>query len=162
MTEETSPKPLAALATDIPLREEKSSYPAPFAARVEGRAKRQLGNAFGLSNFGVNLTDLAPGAESALLHRHKTQDEFIYILTGHPTLKTDQGEVRLAPGMCAGFPAGGVAHHLVNETATPVRYLEIGDRSPGDSGTYPDDDLQAHLIDGTYVFTDKKGTRYKT
>ncbi|WP_424975199.1 cupin domain-containing protein [Dinoroseobacter sp. S124A] len=161
MSDDTASKPKAALATEIPARAAKSGYPAPFAARVAGRVKRQLGNAFGLTNFGVNLTDLAPGAESALLHRHKTQDEFIYILSGHPTLKTDQGEIRLAPGMCAGFPAGGVAHHLVNETATPVRYLEIGDRSPGDSGTYPDDDLEAHLVQGTYIFTRKNGTPFE-
>ena len=70
---------------------------------MQGREKRPLGDLFGLTNFGVNLTTLAPGAVSALRHAHNTQDKFIYILEGHPTLHTDEGRTRLSPGMCAGF-----------------------------------------------------------
>lgn len=140
----------------------KSSYPSPFAARVKGREKRRLGEVFGLRNFGVNLTRLAPGAQSALRHAHTRQDEFVYILQGHPTLVTDAGETELAPGMCAGFRAGtGDAHHLQNRTSSDVLYLEVGDRTAGDAATYPDDDLQALLgSDGSYRFARKDGTDY--
>lgn len=152
---------LAARATDIPWRAKSSGYPGPFAARVAGRDKRKLGDAFALTNIGVNLTRLAPGAESALLHRHTVADEFIYILSGRPTLVTDKGEVALAPGMCAGFPAGGVAHHLVNRTNEPVEYLEISDRLPGDAGEYPEDDLMAVQDEaGRWRFLHKDGTPY--
>jgi uncharacterized cupin superfamily protein len=102
-----------------------------------------LGDLFGLSNFGVNLTRLKPGAVSSLRHAHSKQDEFIYVLEGHPVLVTNAGETRLEPGMCAGFRAGtGDAHHLVNRSEEDVFYLEIGDRTAGDSAVYPDDDLR--------------------
>lgn len=152
--------PLAVVARDVSPRTKPSNYPEPFFSRMSGRTKRQLGDLFGLSNFGVNLTELAPGAESALLHRHSKQDEMIYILQGYPTLRTDDGEQVLAPGMCAGFPAGGRAHQLVNRTNKPVVYLEIGDRTPGDEGSYPNDDLKAVLVDGAWAFTHKDGTPY--
>ena len=147
-------------ALDIAPRAKPSNYPEPFASRVAGRTKRALGDAFGLQTFGVNLTELVPGGASALLHRHSKQDEMIYILQGRPTLRTEHGEQVLSPGMCAGFPAGGVAHHLLNRTDEPVLYLEVGDRTPGDEGSYPEDDLKAVLIDGAWVFTRKDGTPY--
>lgn len=84
----------------------------------------------------------------------------IYILQGYPTLRTETGEQVLTPGMCAGFRAGGAAHQLINRTGAPVIYLEIGDRTPGDEGSYPEDDLKAVMIDGAWVFTRKDGTRY--
>jgi uncharacterized cupin superfamily protein len=154
-------KPVSLKALDAPLRAKASSYPERFRARVAGRDKRPLGELFGLSNFGVNLTRLAPGAESALRHAHTKQDEFVYILEGRPTLITDSGETLLEPGMCAGFKAGtGDGHHLVNRSAADVLYLEIGDRTPGDSATYPDDDMQAvHGADG-WRFLRKDGTSY--
>ena len=93
----------ALLALDVPKRIKPSNYPEPFASQMQGREKRPLGALFGLTNFGVNLTTLAPGAVSALRHAQTTQDEFIYILEGHPTLHTDEGRTRLSPGMCAGF-----------------------------------------------------------
>lgn len=128
---------------------------------MTGREKRPLGDLFGLRNFGVNLTRLSPGGVSALLHRHSKQDEFIYILQGTPSLVTDRGERELQPGMCAGFPANGPAHHLVNRTAQDVVYLEIGDRTPGDSATYPEDDLVAELDPaGSWIFTHKDGRPY--
>lgn len=126
---------------------------------MAGREKRQLGDFFGLGNFGVNLTRLAPNSISALRHAHSKQDEFIYILGGCPTLQTDAGRVQLSPGMCAGFPAGtGNACNLINETSDVVLYLEIGDRTPGDEVVYPDDDLQATIVDGKWRFTRKDGT----
>jgi len=156
-----APTPVAITAASAPKRVKPTNYPAQFAARVAGREKRPLGDLFGLTNFGVNLTTLAPGAESALMHRHSRQDEFIYILEGSPTLATDQGEAQLSPGMCAGFPAAGLAHHLINRSKEPVIYLEIGDRSAGDQGEYPADDLRAALDPaGQWQFTHKDGRPY--
>jgi uncharacterized cupin superfamily protein len=155
------PHPVAIAAADVPVRSKPSVYPEPFASRMAGREKRQLGDFFGLTNFGVNLTRLAPGAVSALRHAHTRQDEFIYILQGHPTLHTDEGLTPLAPGMCAGFKAGtGNAHRLLNETVEEVVYLEVGDRTPGDEGRYPDDDLKALLVEGQWRFVHNDGTPY--
>lgn len=160
MTDE-SRRPLAVRAAEAPLRTTPSNYPEPFASRMAGREKRPLGNLFGLANFGVNLTRLAPGAISALRHHHSRQDEFIYVLAGTPTLRTDAGDTLLEPGMCAGFAAGnGDGHQIVNLSAHDVVYLEVGDRSPGDSAAYPDDDLVAVLVDGRWRFTHKDGSPY--
>jgi uncharacterized cupin superfamily protein len=153
--------PAAVLATDVPVRARRSVYPEPFASRMAGRSKRQLGEVFGLTNFGVNLTSLAPGGSSALRHAHTRQDEFVYVLSGTATLHTDAGRMQLAPGMCAGFKAGtGDAHRLVNDTQQEVVYLEIGDRTAGDAATYPDDDIKATLVDGKWVFTRRNGDAY--
>jgi uncharacterized cupin superfamily protein len=109
----------------------------------------------------VNLTRLAPGAVSALRHAHSKQDEFVYILRGRPTLHTDEGRSVLSSGMCAGFKAGtGNGHRLINETEEEVVYLEVGDRTAGDEGAYPDDDIKAVLIDGKWQFTHKDGSPY--
>ncbi len=153
--------PVALVAAEAPPRTKPSNYPQPFAERLGGREKRALGDLFGLANFGVNLTRLAPHAMSALRHAHTKQDEFVYILQGHPTLFTDEGRRRLSPGMCAGFKAGtGNGHHLVNETEEDVIYLEVGDRTPGDEATYPDDDLAVVMVDGQWRFSHKDGTPY--
>jgi len=153
--------PVAVIAAEVPARSRPSVYPEPFASRMAGREKRQLGDLFGLKNFGVNLTRLAPNAVSALRHAHTKQDEFVYILQGRPTLHTDEGRTRLSPGMCAGFKAGtGNGHCLINETAEEVVYLEVGDRTPGDEGSYPDDDLKALLVEGKWKFVHRDGTPY--
>ncbi|MET0283545.1 MAG: cupin domain-containing protein [Polyangiales bacterium] len=152
---------IAIAAADVAPRARATYYPEPFASRVAGREKRVLGDLFTLSQFGVNLTRLAPHAASALRHAHSHQDELIYVLRGHPALYTDEGRTLLAPGMCAGFRAGsGNAHQLVNESEELVEYLEIGDRSAGDRCVYPDDDLAAQLVDGRWRFTHKDGTPY--
>ena len=141
--------PVALVAAELPPRKKTTNYPEVFAARVAGREKRILGDLFGLTQYGVNLTRLAPGAVSALRHAHTRQDEFVYILEGNPVLVTDAGETPLRPGMCAGFKAGtGDAHHLLNRTGEPVVYLEVGDRAAGDAVSYPDDDLRAGMVDG--------------
>ena len=161
MSNAKSNRPAALVAADAPARAKSSNYPEPFFARVAGRIKRPLGDIFGLKNFGVNLTRLHPGSMSALRHSHEKQDEFVYILEGRPTLITDAGRTALRPGMCAGFQAGtGDGHHLVNETAEDVVYLEIGDRTPGESASYPDDDLALRTIDGRMRFSHKDGTPY--
>lgn len=156
-----STAPPAILAAEAPPRTRASLYPEPFASMMSGRVKHPLGERFGLTNFGVNLTHLAPGAVSALRHAHSKQDEFIYIVSGRPTLHTNAGETQLAPGMCAGFKANsGDAHRLVNATDEPVIYLEIGDRSPGDEVSYPDDDITARMVDGEWMFFHKDGAPY--
>ncbi len=155
------PTPVAVTAAEVPVRSKPSVYPEPFASRMAGREKRQLGEQFGLTNFGVNLTRLAPNSVSALRHAHTRQDEFIYILQGRPTLHTDEGRTTLCPGMCAGFKAGtGNGHRLINETTEEVVYLEVGDRTPGDEGSYPDDDLKALLVAGKWEFVHKDGEPY--
>jgi len=159
MPEKTNP--IAVTAAEVPARSKPSVYPEPFASRMAGREKRQLGDLFGLNNFGVNLTRLAPNAVSALRHAHTKQDEFIYILQGRPTLHTDEGRTQLEPGMCAGFKANtGNGHCLLNETTEEVIYLEVGDRTPGDEGSYPDDDLKALMVDGKWQFVHKDGSPY--
>jgi len=160
MTEKSHP--VAVAAVEVPARSRPSVYPEPFASLMAGREKRQLGELFGLTNFGVNLTRLAPNAVSALRHAHTRQDEFVYILQGRPTLHTDEGRTQLSPGMCAGFRAGtGNGHRLINDTAEDVVYLEVGDRTPGDEGSYPDDDLQAALVEGKWKFVHKNGAPYR-
>lgn len=154
--------PTAIMALEVLSRVKPSNYPEPFASRMKGREKRQITDLFGISNFGVNLTRLPPGTCSALRHAHTHQDEFIYILSGSPLLVTDQGETHLSPGMCAGFKANtGNAHHLINSSNEDVLYLEIGDKSAGDSVSYPDDDLKAALgSDGKWQFFHKDGKPY--
>ncbi len=153
--------PAAVVAAEVAPRLKPSVYPEPFRSMMTGREKRALGDVFGLVNFGVNLTRIQPGGLSALRHAHSKQDEFVYILSGRPTLITDDGETLLSPGMCAGFKAGtGNGHQLVNRTEEDVVYLEVGDRTPGDEGSYPDDDLQAAFVDGAWRFSRKDGTPY--
>lgn len=161
MTPTDPATPIALLAADAPPRARPSILPEPFASRMTGREKRPLGDPFGLTAFGVNLTRLRPGGQSALLHRHTRQDELVFVLEGEPTLVTDSGEVALRPGMCAGFRAGGPAHHLVNRSGADVVYLEIGDRGPGDEVNYPEDDLRAVLgAEGKWRFVHRDGRPY--
>jgi uncharacterized cupin superfamily protein len=161
MSDPDPKRPVALRAADAPPRAKPSNYPEPFYSQMMIRQKRPLGDLFGLKNFGVNLTRIAPGGASALRHAHTKQDEFVYILEGRPTLVTDAGRTALQPGMCAGFRAGtGDGHHLVNETAEDVLYLEVGDRTPGDAAAYPDDDLAVADVDGRWRFTHKDGTPY--
>lgn len=149
-------------AADAPPRATQGGYPEPFAARIAGRLKRPLGDLFGLTSFGVNHTRLAPGAMSALCHHHSRQDELVYVISGTPTLITgDHAECVLQPGMCVGFQAGhAVGHCLVNRTDEDVMLLEVGSRTPGDRVAYPDDDLEAEVVDGAWVYTHKDGQPY--
>ena len=136
---------------------------SPFFSRMRKREKRPLGDYFGLRNFGVNLTRIAPGGESALMHAHSRQDELIYVVDGHPTLVAESGEAVLSPGMCAGYPAQGEAHQVVNRSEEDVVILEIGDRTKADEVRYPRDDLRAVLdAEGRWAFVHKDGTPFRT
>jgi uncharacterized cupin superfamily protein len=155
-------QPLAITALEAQPRTKPSNYPEPFRTMMSGRIKRPLGDVFGLSNFGVNITVLPPGAVSALRHAHSRQDELVYVVSGTASLYTDSGRVELSAGMVSGFKAGtGNAHRLVNESALDVVYLEVGDRTSGDEVTYPDDDLAAELVNGAWKFTHKDGRPYE-
>ena len=129
-------------------------YPDRFAALVAGRTKKKLGDVFGLTNFGVNLTHLEPGAASALYHWHAVQDEFVFVIEGVATVLYGDGEYQLAAGDCIGFKAGtGIGHQVVNRSDARVSYLEIGDRLPGDSGSYPNDGMAFEFRpDGSIAF----------
>ncbi|MCP5432354.1 MAG: cupin domain-containing protein [Alphaproteobacteria bacterium] len=138
-----------------------TGYPPALAARTQGRVRKALGDAAGLTQFGVRLTRLRPGAVSALRHWHAREDEFVYVLEGRPTLVTDEGEEALGPGDCAGFPAGVAdGHHLVNKTSSDVLYLEIGTRSADETVTYPDDDLHYSRDASGARYTRKSGAPY--
>ncbi|TAK79805.1 MAG: cupin domain-containing protein [Betaproteobacteria bacterium] len=128
-------------ATDVSART-GSSYPEPFASRMGNADWRALGDAFGLTQYGVNLETLQPGAQSALRHWHTLADEFVYVLEGELVLRTNEGEITMTSGTCVGFKAGEPnGHHLVNRSGRPARFLVVGSRAPGDVGFYPDDDL---------------------
>lgn len=138
-----------------------TGYPPEFAKGFEGRIKRALGNAGGLTQFGVNLTTLEPGAMSAHRHWHAREDEFVYVLVGELTLVTDAGEEVLSAGMAATFPAGEPnGHHLINKSGAPASYLEVGTRSPDEDAEYPDIDLRAQKRNGKLVFVHKSGEPY--
>lgn len=139
-----------------------SGYPEPFRSRCLPREKRALGDALGLTKVGVNLTTLPPGKESSMRHHHTHEDELIFVLEGEVVLVTDRGEQVLTPGMCAGFAAGSNdGHQLINRSDRPARYLEISNRDPADTASYPDVDLAYRKSpDGKAVFSHKDGTPY--
>ena len=136
-------------------------YPSEFAGPLKGREKRALGDVFGLTQYGVNLTTLAPGTWSAQRHWHEKEDEFIFVVEGEITLIDDAGEHLLKPGRCAGFKAGVAnGHNLVNKTKSPATYLEIGTRSDDEVAAYPDVDMKAVKSGGKFVVTRKDGTGF--
>ena len=139
-----------------------SSYPAPFRAAVAAREKRPLGDALGLSQFGVNLVTLPPGCWSSQRHWHSHEDEFVYVLDGELTLVTDAGEQILRLGMAAGFAAGQPdGHHLINRSDRPAVYLEVGSRRDDvDECEYPDIDMAVRQRDGRQMFVTKSGEPY--
>ncbi len=130
--------PVAVRAADLPAKI-GTAYPAPHDVPCRERRRTRLGDAFGLSQFGVNQLELPPGAWSSQRHWHERQDELVYVLEGEVVLVTDEGETVLTPGMTAGFRAGsGNGHHLVNRSASVVRILEVGTRTVDEIAHYPD------------------------
>lgn len=138
-----------------------TGYPEPFRSAVEGRERKRLGDAGGLTQFGVNLCRLKPGAATALRHWHEREDEFVYVLEGEVVLIEDRGEAVLRSGDAAAFPAGVAnGHHLVNRSGVDALLLEIGSRDEAERCDYPDVDLKVEMRDGIDVFTHKDGTPY--
>lgn len=135
-----------------------TNYPPPHDQLVAGRYRQRLGNAGGLTQFGVNLTRLKPGAASALRHWHENEDEFVYILEGEAVLIENEGETMLRPGDAAAFKAGVAnGHHLVNRSGGDVVYLEIGTRADNERGHYSDVDLAYEKSAGTVRMTRRSG-----
>ena len=131
-----------ALAPETVTPEERQPYPPPNDMALAGKTRQVLGDPLGLTQFGANLTKLAPGAVSALRHWHSGEDEFVYIVSGRPMLVTDAGDQQLEPGDVAGFPAGKPdGHRLENHTHEDVAFLEVGTRAAGEMVQYPDSDL---------------------
>lgn len=149
--------PYKASATDLPVRI-GSGYPPPLDEPCAARAKTVLGDAVGLSQFGVNLLVLQPGNWSAQRHWHENEDELIYVLEGNVVLVTNEGETVLSAGDVAGFPAGQPnGHHLMNRSDEIARVLEVGTRAQNDMVIYPDKDLVAVASHGKYRFLRKNG-----
>jgi uncharacterized cupin superfamily protein len=138
-----------------------TGYPEPFRQAVAGRERKRLGNAVGLDQFGVNLTRLKPGAQSAQRHWHETEDEFVYIVEGELVLSEDGGETILRPGDAAGFKAGVAnGHCLINRSAHDAVYLEVGTRAVRDRAQYPDIDLLVRKDENGVRYTHKSGEPY--
>ena len=139
-----------------------TSYPEQYRAQVEPRIKRPLGDAAGLTQFGVNLVELPPGCWSSQRHWHTHEDEFVYVLEGELVLVTDAGEQVLRAGMASGFPAGKPdGHHLINRTHRAAVYLEVGSRHDElDETHYPDIDLGVRQQNGRQMYVRKNGEPY--
>ena len=136
-------------------------YPSPFDKPCRARARKRLGDAAGLTQYGVNLLRLPPGVWSSQRHWHTAQEEFVYILSGEVVLVTDSGEEILTAGDCAGFKAGDKdGHHLQNRSNTDALLLEIGTRIANDGGEYPDIDMAFQMGSGLPAYIRKDGTPY--
>lgn len=156
-------KPGTTVIDPATLTERKGSgYPAPFEEPCMARFKVALGDAGGLTQYGVNLVTLQPGAWSAQRHWHSHEDEFVWVVSGELVLVSDAGEAVLKPGMAATAKAGVAdGHHLINRSSADAVYLEVGTRAPADACSYPDIDL--HLEpdgEGGHRFVTKSGERY--
>lgn len=136
-----------------------SSYPLPYNAPCADRIRQRLGNAGGLTDFGVNLMQLPPGNWSSQRHWHSHEDEFVFVLEGELTLVEDEGEATLRAGECAAFAKNsGNGHHLINKSDTTAVYLEVGSRASADITVCSDIDVMSTNADGRFVHKD--GTPY--
>jgi uncharacterized cupin superfamily protein len=154
MTKRIDPKLLAAVVGTL--------YPSPFDQPCRTRERRKLGDAAGLTQFGVNLLRLPPGAWSSQRHWHTEGDEFVYVLSGEVTLVTDAGDELLRPGDAAGFKAGDRnGHCLQNRSGADALALEIGTRVPGDAADYPGIDMLAPAGGKPAAYTHRDGTPYE-
>jgi uncharacterized cupin superfamily protein len=143
--------------SSIPVRT-GTIYPAPYDAEVAGRSSKRLGEAGGLTQFGVNLVMLAPGAKSSMRHWHEAEDEFIMVTEGTCTMVTNDGPVDLVPGDCVAFPANTPdAHHFINRTARPAAFLVIGSKAAREVGHYPDQGLKVVMEGGKATFLHEDG-----
>src|SRR5262249_1040184 len=137
-----------------------TGYPAPFDEPCRERRRWKLGDAAGLTQFGVNLLRLPPGGWTSQRHWHTAEDEFVYVLEGEGVLVTDEGDQVLKPGDCAGFRAGDAnGHHIQNRSDRELVMLEIGSRRPAEDGCdYPDIDMA--LESGATGYIHRDGTPY--
>ena len=138
-----------------------SIYPAPFKAMADARARQALGDAAGLTQFGVNLTRLPPGAATAQRHWHEAEDELVFVVSGELILIEEGGETLLQSGEAAAFKAGQAdGHHLVNRSAEDAVVLEVGSRASEERAHYPDVDLVYEKRGGKIRFTNRAGEPY--
>ena len=144
--------------TKVPVKT-GSIYPAPYAAMMAGRSSLRLGEAGGLTQFGVNLVTLQPGALSSLRHWHMAEDEFVMVTAGECVLVQDAGEVVMRAGDCAAFPANVPdGHHFINRSPAPVSFLVVGSKARREVATYSDVDLRVEMAEGKARFTYKDGS----
>ena len=139
-----------------------SIYPEPYAAMMQGRSSLRLGEAGGLTQFGVNLVMLEPGAMSSLRHWHHNEDEFVWVVEGECTLVQDEGETVMRPGDCAAFPAGSTnGHHFLNRSTSVAKFMVVGSKAAQEVAVYSDVDLMVTMEKGRAEFTYKDGTSFK-
>jgi uncharacterized cupin superfamily protein len=139
-----------------------ASYPKEFATVISGREKQRLGDAVGLTQFGVNITRIKAGSASSLRHTHEAEDEFIYMLEGELILAENDGETVLKPGDAAGFKAGsGIAHCLINRSNRDAVYLEVGTRAKSERVHYPDVDFHMERDEHSRRWFRKSGAQIK-
>lgn len=138
-----------------------SNYPPPFNKVVEGRARKRLGRAAGLTQFGVNICALKPGAASSQRHWHENEDEFVYVLEGEVVLCEDGGETVLKPGDAAAWKAGEAnGHCLINRSDRDAVFLEVGTRAASERAYYSDIDMMVVRDAGGFRYTHKNGEPY--
>ena len=143
---------------DLPVRT-SSNYPPPHNEQVKGRSGVALGNVFGLTQFGVNIITLEPGAWSSLRHWHVNEDELVYALEGEMILVSDHGRHPFRPGMVAGFKANNRnGHHFINESTKVARFLVVGSRASTETAHYSDIDMKVEVIDRVATYTRKDGS----
>lgn len=136
-----------------------SIYPEPYAAMMAGRSSLRLGDAGGLTQFGVNLVTLEPGALSSLRHWHRNEDEFVMVTEGECVMVQDAGETVMRAGDCAAFPAGNSdGHHFINRSDRIARFLVVGTKANSETATYSDVDMMVHIDAGKARFTHKDGS----
>ena len=144
--------------TKVPVKT-GSIYPEPYASMMRGRSSLRLGDAGGLTQFGVNLVTLEPGALSSLRHWHQNEDEFVMVTEGECILVQDAGETLMRAGDCAAFPAGSTdGHHFINRSDRVARFLVVGTKAPREVATYSDVDLRVEIDAGKARFTYKDGS----
>lgn len=144
--------------TKVPVKT-GSIYPEPYASMMKGRSSLRLGDAGGLTQFGANLVMLEPGAVSSLRHWHRNEDEFVMVTEGQLVMLQDEGEIPMAVGDCAAFPAGSTnGHCFVNRTDKVAKFLVVGTKAKSETATYSDVDMQIHIEGGKARFTYKDGS----
>lgn len=138
-----------------------TNYPPPFNKAVEGRARKRLGRAGGLTQFGVNICTLKPGAASSQRHWHENEDEFVYILAGQVVLCEDGGETVLKPGDAAAWKAGVAnGHCLINRSSRDAVFIEVGSRAAVERAHYSDIDMKVVRDESGFRYTRKNGEPY--